>query len=113
MGLLLVPIGDRSNVVHERLVLPVGPPSESLYGHAEVFIEKDGIHDVPPIQTPFGRTIVARMFQHVADVGRAVEFREAVTTAQVVFGPGPANRRELSVPVDIELDFTFAEPAIG
>ena len=66
-----------------------------------------------PVQAPFGWTVVSWVLQHVADVCCAVQLRESVTPAQVVLGAGSTDGRERGVTMDVELDFSLAEPAIG
>ena len=52
-------------------------------------------------------------FSTFADVCCAVQLRESVTPAQVVLGAGSTDGRERGVTMDVELDFSLAEPAIG
>ncbi len=110
---LLIPVGDRSDVVGERLIRVVRPPAESLYGDAQVLLETDGVHEVPAIEAPLRWAILARMTERAADIGCRVSLREAVAAEEVIFRTGAVDCRELAVAVHVELDFTLAKPAVG
>lgn len=112
MWFALVPIGDGSNIILQRLVFPIGPPAKGLDGHTKVLVEKDRVHNVPAVKAPLGRAVVADVFEYVASVRSAVDLREAIASAQVVFGPGAANGRKCSVTIDEELDLPLAEPPV-
>lgn len=73
MRLLLIPECGGSNVVCQRLILTVGPPSECLDCNLQVAVEDDGIRDVPPVQAPLGRPIwfLGFVIEHIVNKAAA------------------------------------------
>ncbi len=52
MRLSLIPIRNGSHIIGERLIRPVGPPSQSLYRCTKIALETHRIHNVPAVQAP-------------------------------------------------------------
>ena len=82
----LVPVCNGSNVIRQRLIGAVWPPSEGLYSDAKVTLEADWIHNVPAVQAPLGGTITFLIifFKRVPRIGVRINFREAVAASEVV-----------------------------
>ena len=108
----LVPVGHRRDVVLELQVPPALLPTQRLNRDLQVFLESNGIRNVPPIQTKtLARLINLVHRQHLSEPGiRRVENRvailsvrplgvEVVGTAKVVLRPGTTDRREFPVAI--------------
>ncbi len=106
----------------QRQVSAAGLPAEGLDFDPEVAGEMDGVGDVPAVQTEALLALVeaigADYLRH-AEVRRAV-FGVAATgdveipgAAKVVLGAGAADRREIVVAVEIDLELALAPPAGG
>jgi hypothetical protein len=68
MGFRLIPIGNRSDIIREVLVLAVRPPSQGLYLSAEITSEANRIRDIPAVEGPFPRTILLLRFERITRV---------------------------------------------
>ena len=53
MWFLLIPESNGGNVIGERLIGPIGPPSERLNCDFQVLVEDDRVFDVPSVEAPF------------------------------------------------------------
>ena len=115
----LVPVRDGRDVVLELQVAAAASPPERLHGDREIGREPDGVGEVPAVEAePLLRSVRAVGTQHLGHAGvRRRELRvlpadvEVVRAAEVVLGAGAADRRELVVAVDEELQLAFAPPA--
>lgn len=121
MRILLVPVGDGGHFAIELLVESAFFPAERLDGDLQVFLEADGVGDVPAVESELlvgFIDLVRRQYLREAGVGRGeglifveVVVFEIVRAAEIVFGAGAANGRELIIAVQVEFDFAFTPPA--
>src|SRR5215472_5186284 len=67
---------------------------------------------MPTVQTPLCRTVFVSMLQGTSCIRAAVDLREAVGAAKVVFRSGPVDGGKLRVAINEELHFPLTEPAV-
>ena len=87
MGLTLIPVGDRGDVVGEPFVFAVRAPAQGLNGHAHVLLVADRIENVPAVQAPVAGYLGIVAGQDCAGIGRAVRLRETIAAAEIVLRP--------------------------
>ena len=103
----LVPICDRSNVILKRKVAPALAPPQGLDGYPQIFIETDGIGNMPAIE----RKALLRLVKAVRpnDTGkpriRGTElcimplYVKIIGAAEIVLGTGAANGGIVLIPI--------------
>src|SRR5690606_17196394 len=94
-------------------------PAEGLNRDFEIFLKTNRVHNVPAVHTEALLAAVEAIglnhLRHAQKGGRdaavlALGMLEVPSAAEVVFGAGATNGRELIVAVHIELDLAFAPP---
>ena len=105
------------------------PDADLLQRHLQILLEIDRIRDVEPVEAAHRRhVVIVELVVHRVVAVRVIRVsheerrirlldrpavllvRERVGAAEVVLRPGPADRRVLRVPVDVELHLALAPP---
>ncbi len=122
MGQGLVPEGYGGDIVLQGQITSAASPAKRLDRNPEPFTEPDRIGEMPAIHAEPELTAVepVRCDHLMQSAVRSREgtimvvtdrILEIVRTTEIVFRTGSADRRIITVIVQIELDFTFAPPA--
>src|SRR5581483_4860679 len=69
VGFALIPVSDRCNVIGQRLVSTIRPPTKRLDGHAQVVLEINRTRDVPAIQAPLRRAVFRNALERTTLIG--------------------------------------------
>jgi len=97
MGLGLIPISDRGNVVGEQFVLAIVPPAQRLDGHLQVALKADRVRYVPAVEAPVIRRVVVRVGgERCSRLGGREGFLKAVAATEVIFRARAADGGKLA-----------------
>src|SRR5258708_1552166 len=129
MWLGLVPEYHRGNIILQRQVPSLAPPSQGLDSNLQAFFKSNGISDMPAVETKTLRDVIMTISpDHLVQAGvRTTELRigrslyagrifmpgiEVVRSAEIILGPGATDGGKIRIPVHEKFYFTFAPPAI-
>ena len=108
----LIPVGDRGDIVLERQIPSSRAPAQGLDRYFQVLLEPDRVHDVPAVEAEalldvvmsvsaddLRQARIRRRELSVADDAVGSFGVEIVRAAEIILGPGSADRRKIGVAV--------------
>lgn len=121
MRFLLIPIGNRGDVLRERTVMAVAQ-AEGLYLYTDILLKTDAVLQMPAVKAQFAwRIACIQISQRHAQIRAGIrllvvpafigiERREAERTAEIIFRAIIGHTWLIGIPIQIEFDFAFAPP---